>query len=122
MLVTGTVTAGEVLGAALALLRNDPLPLVLWDGTDADVSRLSLNDLHPLFFSAKPLLGSRIGGRTALVAGSIAGFGIARWVTTMAENWKFPYPVRAFKNRDAAMEWLLEDTAADGSSTGTGVA
>ncbi len=122
VVVTGAVTAGEILGAALNLLRNDPHPLVLWDGADADVSGLSLNDLYPLFFSVKPFLDSRKGGRTAILAGSTAGFGMARWVTTMAENWKFPYPIRAFKARDAAMEWLREDVGTEGASSGTGVA
>ena len=59
---------------------------------------------------------------TAILAGSVAGFGIARWVTTMAENWKFPYPLRAFKDRESAMEWLLQDATGEGSSSGTGVA
>ncbi len=123
IVASGLLTAEEIKEKALDLCRGPASPLVLWDGTDADISGLSLKDLYGLFYSIRPFVSARDGGRTALLTSTPAAFGIGRWISTMAELSGFAHPIRPFHDREAAIQWLMEGHSRHtGRSEGTGVA
>jgi len=106
--VRGAVTAAEVQAAAIKVCERTTQIRVLWDGTWADVSRISLVDLQSLFHTLQPVVSSREGGKTALLTSVDAAFGIARWISILSELSGFPHPIKAFKDREEAVEWLKD--------------
>jgi len=111
IVASGLLTAEEIKDKALDLCRGPSSPLVLWDGTAADISALALKDLYGLFYSIRPFVSARDGGRTALLTSTPAAFGIGRWISTMAELSGFAHPIRPFRDREAAIEWLMDGEA-----------
>ncbi len=107
--LTGELTPDEVLESQQELYGNgdhDPAIAVLWDCRDAKATNLSFTDMSELVQRSKPLWSTMGTGRTAILTGSIADYGMGRMYELLSEQ--MPREVRAFQRYDEALTWLKE--------------
>ncbi len=106
LVVAGPVTAEALAGAAVRFVTEHHTRLALWDFSRADFSGLTGEGLRTVFLRTRPHAEKRAGGRSALLFGNQVGFGLGRMAQALGEAHDYPYPFRAFWDRDAAMDWL----------------
>jgi hypothetical protein len=104
--VEGAVTVADV-RAYLGAVRSDPAyragMSTLIDCRNV-TTLLSSEELRIIAADIQHLTTSRARGRCAILAPSEAGFGLLRMYEAYSEG--APVEVRAFRERDEAMEWL----------------
>lgn len=109
--VTGVCTADDVLGFHKQILNDsdfDPRFCQLVDGTGITKTDITPSRMRTLAEGSPFLLTSR----RAFVAESPLGFGLSR-VYEIVRGLKGDRQIRVFRNRAAALEWLLaKDQAA----------
>ena len=84
---------------------------VLWDEREADLSPIHGLDIDRLASWSLPLVEKCRGGRSAIVVEGDLNFGVARMMQSYAEAREFPFEVRCFRDREKALEWLMEGAA-----------
>jgi hypothetical protein len=109
--VSGTITASEFARAIRSFYAGETTLYSVWDlrngkieATDSEVWNLarSVGTLN---------LTSRIGGKTALVAGEGRPFGLARMYQLITDTMTLPFKIRVFSSIEEAHNWLgTEDT------------
>ncbi len=106
-------SAEEMLAAIDRFCAGSPTRLTLWDFTRTTSLRLSPEQIRQLAERARELESLRAGGRTAIVGASDIAFGMARMYEAHAAASGVRVPVRVFRDRAAAEEWLnLDDLTA----------
>jgi hypothetical protein len=104
--VEGTFTIADLRDAAVAFVRDAPTPMALWDFTAADFGSVQAGSLAVVFDGVRPYAENRRGARSALLFSSAVGFGLGRMSEALAEVRSYPYPFKAFSDREAALHWL----------------
>ncbi len=105
--VVADSSAAEVLAAIDRFCDGTPTPLTLWDFTRTRSLRLSSEDIHAIAGRAKDLQDLKRGGRTAIVGNTDLAFGMARMYEAHAAVTGVKVPVKVFRDRASAEEWLL---------------
>jgi hypothetical protein len=104
--VTGETDAEQILSQILALLKEEPTRLVLWDIRAGDLSGVSNSDLKAIVHSARPFADSRKGGRIAIVCSRDIDYGLGRMLQTFAELLQAPFEILVSRNMEEARQWL----------------
>ena len=105
---TGQITASEIMEAARSLYDDSPSLNIIWDLAEADVSRITANEVRALASGVKRVAHSREGGKTAIVSPSEVSYGIARMYQIFAEIYEQIAHVKAFRSRSEAERWIGE--------------
>lgn len=104
--VSGKITADDIYAHLInATLNMTNIP-VLWDFTDADIGKLTYEELIKMAKKLKPYAELRAGARTALVARYDVPFDMMKILNKMAEECQASIHFRSFKEIDRATEWL----------------
>jgi acyl CoA:acetate/3-ketoacid CoA transferase len=103
---SGTILKQELINTVKALYDSEPTPNHLWDLTETDFSKINADDLKDIAEFAKQYAPTRIGCRTALVAASALGFGLARMYEAFSENTGQCVEISVFHSRKEAEEWI----------------
>lgn len=101
----GRVTFQECIGAVGARGGGNAR-LVLWDFTGTTEFELDPGQLREVVREIATL-NRPADARTAIAAASDLIFGMARMVESYAELERVKHPVRTFREKRAAVEWLL---------------
>jgi len=102
--VHGQATLHHLTHAVERSLQLCPGGLLLWSAVDGDLTRLSLDQLGALVERA--LLGPRSPRRWAILAEPGSTVAAASLLERLAEERGARGCLRAFTDRDAALEWL----------------
>ena len=105
---TGVVLAKDIVEAVKAQSASGPTLHNLWDLTDADMSRITNDDIQEIALLVKQAAPKGRTGRTAIVSASDLGFGIGRAYSTLAELFGQSVEVQSFRSQQAAKEWISE--------------
>jgi hypothetical protein len=110
---SGEVTASGVVEAYEDFLRS-PTSNVLWDLSGARIAGIETKDVRHVAHSLATMEGAsrRPGGKTAILCGRPAGFGVARMLQTYLDIEGYGPRVVAFTDGARALDWLtgrLED-------------
>jgi hypothetical protein len=109
--VSGTLTAGEFARAIRSFYAGEVTLHSLWDLSNGKIKATD-NDVWNLARSASTLnLTSRIGGKTALVAGKGRSIGLARMYQLITDTMTLPFEIRVFSNMEEAHNWLGTEDA-----------
>ena len=87
---------------------SSPSASVMWDFTEADLSRLTADEVRMVASDVKSLAHSREGGKTAIVSPSELSYGMVRMYQTFAEIYEQTAIVEAFRSRLEADRWINE--------------
>jgi hypothetical protein len=104
----GQILAGEIMEAVKFFYDNSPSLNVIWDLTDADVSRISADEIRALASGVKRLAHSREGGITAIVSPSEVSYGFVRMYQIFAEIYSHIARIEAFRSKSEAERWISE--------------
>ena len=109
--VSGTITAREFAIAIRSFYADEVTLYALWDLRNGKIEATD-NEVWNLARSASTLnLTSRIGGKTALVAGKGRPFGLARMYQLITDTMTLPFEIKVFRSIEEAYNWLgTEDT------------
>jgi hypothetical protein len=105
--ILGNLKTEEVLEAQRRVYLDedhDPRMPVLWDARLGRSSGLTYEDLRSLMERSRPLWDRMGPGRTAIVTGSRADFGMARMYESLAHE--MPRDIVSFDDYEEAIEWL----------------
>ena len=80
--------------------------LMLWDFNEADVSKITNDELKKIILEIKKTATMRNGGKTALVFSKNIGFGMGRMYGAFSEIEGIPFEYRSFRNIEDAKTWL----------------
>lgn len=104
--VSGTVTAREIASAIRSFYAGDVTLYSLWDLRQGNIESTD-DEVWNLARTVRTLnLSIRTGGKTALVAGEGAIFGLARMYQHIADTLTLPFEIRVFNNIEEAYDWL----------------
>lgn len=107
--VTVELRGDEVIAAQTRLYgdpEHSPSTPVLWDAREAVVTRVVFEEMRDMAAKAEPLYERMAGGRTAILVGSQADFGMGRMYQSLSAG--MPRDLRVFDDYDAALAWLTE--------------
>lgn len=112
--VYGDPTAAEYIAAIDYSLTTDPLRLVAWDYTRADLSQLSVEGLRSVMKASLEHPNTNVLERIALILPTDLSFGIGRIFMTYGELEDAPWELNAFRDRREAFAWLgVDDISLD---------
>ena len=80
--------------------------LMLWDFNEADVSKITNDELKKIVLEIKKTATIRNGGKTALVFSKNIGFGMGRMYGAFSEIEGLPSEYRSFRSIEDAKIWL----------------
>lgn len=104
--VSGTITASEFASAIRSFYAGEATLYSLWDLRNGKIEATD-NEVWNLARSASTLnLTSRIGGKTALVAGKGRPFGLARMYQLITDTMTLPFEIKVFTSMEEAHSWL----------------
>lgn len=104
--VSGTVTAREIASAIRSFYAADVTLYSLWDLRQGNIESTD-DEVWNLARTVRTLnLSIRTGGKTALVAGEGAIFGLAKMYQHIADTLTLPFEIRVFSNIEEAYDWL----------------
>ena len=106
----GQLTVADIVAAQRRLyidLGFDPSGPCLWDATGGKVAPgMEVGDMQQAVTHSEDLWERMSGGKTAILVGSEADFGMGRMYQQLASN--MPREIRVFTARDEALHWLLD--------------
>jgi len=102
----GKLSVPEITEAVQALYEGVPTSNILWDLSSADTSELRTDDIQGIASFVKRRAHSRVGGKTAIVAGGDLSFGLSRIYEAYAAMEGQQSEVRTFRSVDEAKQWL----------------
>ena len=102
----GVITADDLLDWGNNYYEGQITSLILWDVTDADLSKLQADQLSEIAEHMSRISGARRGGKTAFVYDKPLEYGIGRIFQAYSEMEDMPFEVRSFQSFDKAREWL----------------
>ena len=107
--VIGKVAAREIVAAIHDFYENDVTSNILWDLNESDLSESISADVERIADLSVQYAGKRPTGKTAIVGSDDFTFGISRMYEITKEIAKLPFKTQAFRDIEAAYEWLLSD-------------
>ena len=107
--MSGIATAREIASAIRSFYAGDVTLYSLWDLRQGNIESTD-DEVWNLARTVRTLnLSIRTGGKTALVAGEGAIFGLARTYQHIADTLNLPFDIRAFSDIEEAYDWLGRD-------------
>lgn len=106
--LSGKVDTTEVKQAIEAFYSGQVTKRVLWDLTDSDVSELSKPEVESIASTPRAAQQQRQLGKTALVAPEDLAYGLSRMYQALTHLENLPFETQVFRDKDEAMNWLLE--------------
>ncbi len=107
--IVGDVPAQRLVDALAEYFAGEPTLNVLVDFTEAKLPMLSAKDVRYLAQVTRQYADRREGGKTALVFGSLLGYGVGRMFEQLRHASGAPLAYKSFREREKAMEWLGGD-------------
>jgi len=104
--VTGEVTVQDIIQKVKAFYAREPTQLVLWDLTEANLSKIPSEDIIQIIYVIKKLSTSRKGEKTAMVFSSKFGYGLGRMFTAFSEMEETGIEYGSFHSVKEAKQWL----------------
>jgi len=107
--VIGKVTAKEIVSAIHDFYENAVTSNILLDLNKSDLSKSISADVERIVNLSVEYAVRRPAGKTALVGSDDFTFGISRMYEMTKESAKLPFQTPAFRDIQAAYQWLLSD-------------
>ena len=104
--VVGTMTAADFYDCLDSYYAKGFTPLTLWDLTQADLSKITAEEISALAQYCRNLAEARRGGKTAIVFDTLHDFGLGRMFETQLEIVGLPIEVHVCLSLDEARHWL----------------
>jgi hypothetical protein len=106
-IVEGELTMADVM-LELKLLYGAPITKrVMWDLSATTFSSLDSAYVEQISAAAAPLVKTRVGGRSAVLATSDLAYGYSRMYQAYRDMNEVSVPFKSFRVREEAIEWLM---------------
>lgn len=106
--VKGEITAKDIIDWIIEYYMKPATELILWDCTDADLSKGTLDDIEKIVDQVFESSGIRKGGKTALVFGDDNGYRLGTILADSVESNELGVKFRTFRDIHDAIEWLAD--------------
>ncbi|HSO19926.1 MAG TPA: hypothetical protein VLT88_10730 [Desulfosarcina sp.] len=106
----GTVSASDILTAAVGYLSGAPTETSLWDFTRTTELRMTALEMQGIAESLKHVSPDRKGGKVALVGSPTINIGLGKMFAAFARMAGLPFRYKAFHHAEQAKAWLADDT------------
>lgn len=103
---TGKMEANDFREWIATYYKGPVTRLLLWNITEADLSKLKAEEIQGGAILTKTLSNARREGKSAIVASDDLGYGIGRTLAAFYEIEDMPFTVRIFRTIEEAMKWL----------------
>ena len=104
--VSGTIRTEDIFAHLINATLNLTNVPVLWDFTDADIGKITYEELVKMVKKLKPYAELRSGARTAIVASYDLPFDMVKVLNELAESYQSSIQFKGFREIDQAKEWL----------------
>ena len=104
--VVGTLSYDELLNWVIDYYSGTVTKLILWDFREANISLITPSEYRNIAVEVKNRSSERIGGKTAFVFSTDAGFGLGRMTEIYGEIEGIQFEVNSFRSISEAKEWL----------------
>ena len=104
--VQGVITTKEILTVVDNYYKGTITKLILWNFLESELTPISAEDVRELASLTKKYCKSRPGGKTALVFGRLADYGIGRMFQVLSEISDDNVEFMPFNDMSSAVEWL----------------
>jgi hypothetical protein len=104
--VHGEITAGEIIEKVREYYRGDVTKKTLWNFLDASSARITGQEMRDLATVSSEHSAQRAGGKSALVFGREAEFGLGRMFEFVNSFRDSKVEYASFMDLDAALRWL----------------
>jgi hypothetical protein len=108
-IVVGELTITDVMTELQRFYGGTITRRVLWDISAATFNMINSVDVEQISAAVAPLVKTRVGGRSAVVAASDLSFGFSRMYQAYREINLVDLPYKSFRARQEAIDWLLSD-------------
>lgn len=105
--VEGCLSSDEIISLSATAYIKNKLPLILWDISRGSVYSISETDVRKVASEMRHLREISNGGKTALVAGNDADYGILRMYEVHASAQNAFVEYGAFRDVEEARNWIL---------------
>lgn len=105
-LLSGHVTADQMLATSRERVTNRPTEKVMWVCGDIDLTVIPTEVFRLLAQKGRSIAERRVGGKTAAVFRDKLGFGLGRVFQAYAQLEKYPMELEVFKDAKTALAWL----------------
>jgi hypothetical protein len=106
LVVTGKVTAQDILEVISTCYTGEPTLKVLWDFNEAALDQVDVRKVKPLAQASQRFAAGRAGGKTALVFSSASAYGMGRLFDQLRQASDSPVAYKSFQDRASALAWL----------------
>ena len=104
--VSGVLSFEEVIHSLENFFKRDVTKNLLWDFRDADLSKITPNNMEQIIKISKSNAHLRENGRTALVVYQDLSFGLSRMYEILSELSEHSIPHCVFRDMGEAIKWL----------------
>jgi hypothetical protein len=105
--ITGEVIPEEILNKIKTYSESGPTEFILWDFSNADLSKITLSHVETFISLTNQYLSYRKGGKTAFVFSSDLGFGLGRVFDSRQDLMDSKIPYMTFRSKEEALMWLF---------------
>ena len=106
--ITGEVLPEEISNKIKTYSESGPTEFVLWDFSNAQLNKITSNQIETFIAVTKQYSSFRKGGKTALVFSSDLGFGLGREFDIYIDLTGSKIPYMTFRSKEDALKWLSE--------------
>jgi len=105
-IVTGEITAQEIIAAIESYYQGVATRLILWDISQASLKKIRSEEVAQVAKLTQKYSRLRERGKTALLFSSELGFGLGRMYDINQDVERSELTHMSFRNRDEALAWL----------------
>jgi len=102
----GKVAVTDIEKIIVAFYDKEPTLNVLWDFSEADLSKVTIGEIEQLAKTVNAVSHSRTSGKSAIISPHDISFGLSRVYQAFAESGDVKSTTKVFRNEQEALDWL----------------
>ena len=102
----GRVAVTDIEKIIVGFYDQEPTLNVLWDFSEADLSKVTIGEIEQLAKTVNAVSHSRSSGKSAIISPQDISFGLSRVYQAFAESGEAKSETKVFRNEQEALDWL----------------
>lgn len=106
MKAVGTITHSEIISVLEEFYTHNPTKLIIWDLLEASAELITSEYAKIIADFVLRFSGTRVGGKTAIVASRDLEFGVGRMFDILGNIKEADFEIKVFRNLVDASDWI----------------
>ena len=104
--VQGRIAAADIEKTIVAFYDKVPTLNVVWDFSEADLSKVTIGEIEQLAKTVNAVAHSRTTGKSAIISPHDISFGLSRVYQAFADAGEAKSITKVFRDEQEALDWL----------------